>query len=200
MVTSEGGNFSGMLATPCKGTLRGLRGSRRLLLPGTLGSTADQRAQGVGVAVPVSLGGGGAAVYWSMPFGLLRHQAFNMVLDRSWFKAACRVARSSPANSAQAHIFSICRALSTRSFRARCAALSALAPVIGPCGQDRDAMTIPVRLGKIAEAVRQGIIANWVNGTETPITPVVNNAGRATPCARTLLTGADLRCRTFMRL
>ena len=37
--------------------------------------------------------------------------------------------------------------------------LVVLAPVIpiGPCGQHHDPMTIPVRLGKIAEAVRQGI-------------------------------------------
>ena len=30
--------------------------------------------------------------------------------------------------------------------------------------------------------------------------PVMNNAGRATPCARTPLTGADLGCEIFMRL
>jgi hypothetical protein len=76
-----------------------------------------------------------------------------------------------------------------------------LAPVIpiGSRSQQRDAMTIPVRLGKIAEAVRQGIIANRVDGADTPITPVVN-AGRATPCARAPLTRADLGCQPFRRL
>jgi hypothetical protein len=79
----------------------------------------------------------------------------------------------------------------------------ALAPAIipvGPHGQHSEAMVVPVRLGKIAEAVRQGIKANWVAGSDTPIALVVNNAGRATRCARAPLTGADLGRPTFMRL
>jgi hypothetical protein len=79
----------------------------------------------------------------------------------------------------------------------------ALAPAIipvGPHGQHSDAIVVPVRLGKIAEAVGQGIEANWVVGSDTPIALVVNNAGRATRCARAPLTGADLGRPTFMRL
>jgi hypothetical protein len=59
---------------------------------------------------------------------------------------------------------------------------------------------VPVRLGKIAEAVRQRIKANWVGGPDTPIALVVNNTGWATPCTRAPLTGADLGRHTFMRL
>jgi hypothetical protein len=59
---------------------------------------------------------------------------------------------------------------------------------------------VPVRLGKIAEAVRQGIKANWVGGSDTSIALVVNNTGWATPHARAPLTGADLGRNTFMRL
>jgi hypothetical protein len=78
----------------------------------------------------------------------------------------------------------------------------ALAPIIpiGPRGQHHDPMTIPVRLRKIAEAVRQWIIAERVDGTDAPIAPVVNSAGRTSPCARAPLTGADLGRPTFRRL
>jgi hypothetical protein len=80
--------------------------------------------------------------------------------------------------------------------------LLVLAPVIsiGPRGQHHDPMTIPVRLGKIAEAVRQWIIADRVDGTDAPIAPVVNSAGRTSPCACAPLTRADLGRPTFKRL
>jgi len=71
---------------------------------------------------------------------------------------------------------------------------------IRPDGQHRDPMAVPVRLRKVAEAVRQGIIANWVDDVNTPITPEVNNAGRTTPCARATLARADIGRHSFMRL
>jgi hypothetical protein len=79
-----------------------------------------------------------------------------------------------------------------------------LAPAIIPIacrpdGQHSDAM-VPVRFGKIAEAVRQGIKAKWVGGSDSPIALVVNNTGWATPRARAPLPGADLGRGTFMRL
>ena len=67
----------------------------------------------------------------------------------------------------------------------------ALAPVI-PIGRSP--------YGCCAEAVWQGVITNQVRRSDSPIAPVMNNAGRATPCARAPLTGADLGRQTFTRL
>src|SRR6476619_5747803 len=78
--------------------------------------------------------------------------------------------------------------------------LAIVAIACRPHGQDSDAIVVPVGYGKIAEAVRQGIKANWVDGSDTPIALVVNSAGRATPCASAPLTGADLGRHAFMRL
>ena len=61
---------------------------------------------------------------------------------------------------------------------------------------------VPVRLGKIAEAVGQGIKAEQVGvvGSDTSIALVMNNAGRVPPCACAPLTGADLGRGSFRRL